>query len=163
MGEILKYFEASGREKVDETLDLAKKRASELDIEDIVLASTRGFTAEKAFEVFDDDYILTVVGIGRGRFDRTLRGKLEGRGHNICFSEKVEYDYPDPVVSAYRRFCEGVKVAVEIAIIAAEEGFVSPDEEVVSVGKWDTAMVIKPAKSKGFSDLRVKELICKPR
>lgn len=159
----MKYFETPGRENVDKTLDLAGERASKLEIENIVVASTRGFTAEKAFEAFGNDFILTIVGIGSRRFDRHLRGRLEERGHNVCFSEEVAYDYPDPVVSAYRRFCEGVKVAVEIAIIAAEEGFVSSDEEVVSIGKWDTAMIIKPAKSDNFSGLRVKELVCKPR
>ncbi|KXB01344.1 hypothetical protein AKJ41_01925 [candidate division MSBL1 archaeon SCGC-AAA259O05] len=111
MGEILNYFETSGREKVDQTLDLTKKRTSELDIENVVLASTRGFTAERAFDVFNDDYILTVVGIGKERFNRNLRGKLEEKGHNLCFSEEV----------------------------------------------------IKPAQSKNFSNLRVKEIICKPR
>jgi len=46
---------------------------------------------------------------------------------------------------------------------AVEAGLISADEDVVSVGKWDTALVVKPARSATFSELRVKELICKPR
>lgn len=158
------YFEEPGRENADRTLSLAKERALQLGIENVVVASTRGFTAEKAFDVFrDTDVVLTVVGIGRDMFPPDLLGKMEEIGHNVCFSREVSYEYPELVKSAYRRFCEGVKVAVEIPIIAVEAGLISADEDVVSVGKWDTALVVKPAKSDRFSDLRVRELICKPR
>ncbi len=158
------YFEEPGRGNVDETLALAKEAAARLGIKDVVVASTRGFTAEKAFAVFEDsDVVLTIVGIGRDSFPGDLRGRLEEEGHGVCFSREVTYEYPDLVKSAYRRFCEGVKVAVEIPMIAADAGLISTDEEVVSVGKWDTAMVIKPAKSDRFSELQVRELLCKPR
>ena len=158
------YFEEPGRQNVDETLSLAKERTLQLGTKNVVVASTRGFTAEKAFEIFKDtDVVLTIVGIGRESFPRDLMGKLEEKGHNVCFSREVSYEYPELVRSAYRRFCEGVKVAVEIPMIAADAGLISTEEDVVSVGKWDTAMVIKPAKSDMFSELRIKELICKPR
>jgi len=158
------YFEKPGRENVDETLKLARERALELGIKNVVVASTRGFTAEKAFEVFKDtDIVLTIVGIGRESFPQDLLGKLEEKGHGVCFSREVSYEYPELVRSAYRRFCEGVKVAVEIPMIAADARLISTEEDVVSVGKWDTSMVIKPAKSDMFSELRIKELICKPR
>ncbi|MDH5441700.1 MAG: hypothetical protein OEY31_13950, partial [Candidatus Bathyarchaeota archaeon] len=76
------YFEKPGRENVDETLKLAKERALELGIKNVVVASTRGFTAEKAFEVFKDtDIVLTIVGIGRESFPQDLLGKLEEKGH----------------------------------------------------------------------------------
>jgi len=158
------YFEKPGRENVDETLKLSKERALQLGVKNVVVASTRGFTAEKAFEVFKDtDIVLTIVGIGRESFPQDLLGKLEEKGHSVCFSREVSYEYPELVRSAYRRFCEGVKVAVEIPMIAADARLISTEEDVVSVGKWDTAMVIKPAKSDMFSELRIKELICKPR
>ncbi len=160
----MRYFAEAGRQHVDETLDLAKQTALEQGIKDVVVASTRGFTAQKALEVFEDtDVVLTMVGIDRDRFDQDLRGELEEQGHGVCFSHEVAYEYPDLVVAAYRRFCEGVKVAVEIPMIAADAGLISSDEDVVSVGKWDTALVVKPATSDRFSDLRVRELICKPR
>jgi hypothetical protein len=56
-----------------------------------------------------------------------------------------------------------VKVAVEIAMIAADEGLVPVDRDVIAMGKWDTALVIKPAQSDRFAELRVRELLCKPR
>lgn len=158
------YFEKPRRENVDKTLNLAKERAIQLGIKNVIVASTRGFTAEKALEVFKDtDIVLTVVGIGRERFSQDVLGRLEEKGHNVCFSREVSYEYPELVKLAYRRFCEGVKVAVEIPMIAAEAGLISTEDDVVSVGKWDTALVIKPAKSDRFSELRIRELICKPR
>lgn len=160
----MRYFAEAGREHVDETLRLAKEAALEQGIKDVVVASTRGFTAEKAFEVFaGTDVVLTMVGIDRDRFDQDLRGKLEEQGHGVCFSHEVSYEYPDLVKAAYRRFCEGVKVAVEIPMIAVDAGLLSTDEDVVSVGKWDTALVVKPSRSDRFSELRVRELLCKPR
>jgi hypothetical protein len=158
------YYSVPGREHVEETLTLLKKRVEELRIEDVVIASTGGFTAEKAIDIFEDTSInLTFVGTARDRFPLTLLRSLEAAGFNICFSREVSYDFPSPVRMAYRRFCEGVKVAVEIAMIAAEEGYVSTEKDIAVMGKWDTALIIKPSTSDSFSELRVRELICKPR
>lgn len=145
-------------------MELVKERSEELEIKNVIVASTRGFTAEKAFDAFKEtDVTLTIVGIGRDSFPKDLLGKLEEEGHNVVFSRETEYDYPDLIKTAYRRFSEGVKVAPEIAMVAAQKGLVSVDEEVISIGKWDTALVIKPSTSDRFSDLAIRELICKPR
>jgi len=158
------YYPTAGRENVDKTLTLAKKTAEELGIEDAVVASTTGFTAKKAVETFSGTGVkLTFVGTGRERFPSNLIEELKKKGCNVCFMNEVKYDYPEPVKAAYRRFCQGVKVAVEIAMIAAQEGYVSTDKDIVCVGKWDTALVIKPATSSRFDDLLIRELICKPR
>jgi hypothetical protein len=158
------YYAAAGKENTDETLKLVKRTAEELGIENIVLASTTGFTAQKAFDVLKDmDMNLTVVGTERSRFSSDLNKRLKENGCNICFSREVSYDYPDSVKIAYRRFSQGVKVAVEIAMIAAQEGFVSTEEDVISIGKWDTALIVRPATSDNFSELKVRELICMPR
>lgn len=158
------YFEAAGKENVDKTLELVNRIVEELGMKNVVIASTTGFTAEKAFGIFKDmNLSLTFVGTERSRFSSDLLGKLEEKGCNVCFSREVSYDYPDLVKLAFRRFSQGVKVAVEIAMIAAQKGFVSTEEDVVSVGKWDTALIIKPATSDNFSELKVRELICMPR
>ncbi|MFQ6095240.1 MAG: pyruvate kinase alpha/beta domain-containing protein, partial [Candidatus Bathyarchaeia archaeon] len=48
------YFEKPGLENTEETLKLAYERALELNIKDIVVASTHGGTALKAAEIFND-------------------------------------------------------------------------------------------------------------
>ena len=158
------YYSTPGRENVDNTLALVKKTAEELGIDDVVVASTTGFTAKKAVEILRGTGVkLTFVGTARERFPSDLIKELEEKGCNVCFSHEVSYDYPDPVKMAYRRFCQGLKVAVEIPMIAAQENYVSTDKDIISMGKWDTAIVIKPSTSKRFEDLMIRELICIPR
>jgi len=158
------YYQAAGRENTDSTLALCRKVAEDLGIEDVVVASTTGFTAKKAVEVFKGTGLkLTFVGTARERFPAPLIAELKEKGYNVCFSGEVKYEYPDLVKTAYRRFCQGMKVAVEIAMIAAQEGYVPTDKDIISVGKWDTAIVVKPAVSTRFEELSIRELICKPR
>ena len=157
------YFENPGRDNIDRTLEIVKSRAKELGVKSIVLASTRGFTAEKALDVFKEtDVILIVVGIGRDSFPRDLLGRLEEEGHQVCFSRETDYEYPDLVKTAYRRFCEGMKVAPEIAMIAAEKGLIPEGTKTISIGKWDTAIVLEPATFPNFSDLKINEVLCMP-
>ena len=158
------YYSTPGRENLNNTLSLVKKVAEAQGIESVVIASTTGFTAKKAVETFQGTGVkLTFIGTERARFPSDLITELKEKNCNICFSHEVKYDYPDPVKVAYRRFCQGVKVAVEIAMIAAQEGYIPTDEDIVSIGKWDTALIIKPSISSKFEDLMIKELICKPR
>mgnify|MGYP000088288728 CR=1 FL=1 len=61
---------------------------------------------------------------------------------------------------------EGLKVAVEIAIMAADAGLIPTDTEVISVGGSgggaDTALVLKAAHMNNFFDLEIREIIAKP-
>ena len=63
-------------------------------------------------------------------------------------------------------FCEGFKVAIEIAAMAADAGLVRTNEDVVSIvgtGKGaDTALVIRPANSRRLFSMRVKKILAKP-
>ena len=161
---VVTYYATRGREHVDQTLRLVKTRSAELGVKDIVIASTRGFTAEKALPLFKgSDRNVVVVGTARERFPQGLLDRLTAEGHAVRFSHEVDYEYPNAVRDAYRRFSQGVKVAVEIAMIAADEGLVPTDRDVIAMGKWDTALIVRPAGSEHFSDLHVCELICKPR
>ncbi|MDQ1278821.1 MAG: uncharacterized protein QG670_81 [Thermoproteota archaeon] len=158
------YFPVPGRENLDKTLALATKMAEELGIDSVVIASTTGFTAKIAVETFRGTGVkLTFVGTARERFNSALIAELKEKGCNVCFSNEIKYEYSDQAKTAYRRFCQGVKVAVEIAMIAAQEGYVTTDKDIISVGKWDTALIIKPSISTRFEDLLIRELICKPR
>ena len=51
-------------------------------------------------------------------------------------------------------------------IMAADAGLVRTDEDVISIGGTgkgaDTALLIQPANSSNFFDLKIKEIICKP-
>jgi len=63
--------------------------------------------------------------------------------------------------------CEGIKVAVEVAVMAADAGEVPTDREIIAVGGTgkgaDTAIVLKPAHMNNFFDLEIREILAKPR
>ena len=76
------------------------------------------------------------------------------------------YVIGDIVANTLRVFGEGMKVACEIAMMAADSGLVRTDEDVVSVAGTgrgaDTAVVLTPVNSQNFFAMKVKEIICKP-
>jgi hypothetical protein len=55
-----------------------------------------------------------------------------------------------------------MKVAIEIVVMAADSGLISTNEDVISIGKQDTAVVVRPAHAQNLFDVKVKEIICKP-
>ena len=65
------------------------------------------------------------------------------------------------------RFSQGMKVCVEIVLMAADAGLIPLDEEVIAIGGSgsgaDTAIVIKPVYSMKFFDIEIREIIGKPR
>lgn len=172
MKEKIVYFEEPGKQNTDAALKLAKERADKLNIKNVIVASTSGFTAKRAVENFKG-MTLVIVGIDRERFCSELVKEIEGEGHQVRFSREVEYSYPDLAKTVLRRFCEGMKVAVQITLVAADEGLIPLDREVIAIagtthevertGGSDTAIVVKPSTSDIFQELKVREVICKPR
>ena len=79
-------------------------------------------------------------------------------------------DYLDPekverAADTLRLFGQGTKVAVEIAIMAADGGALS-GKDIVSIGGTghgaDTALILKPANQSHLFDMRIREVVCKP-
>ncbi|MGB6339590.1 MAG: hypothetical protein WBF32_07415, partial [Candidatus Aminicenantaceae bacterium] len=66
-----------------------------------------------------------------------------------------------------RVFGQGTKVAIEIALMAADAGLISTLEPCMSIGGTeqgaDTAILLIPAHAQNFFDLRVLEILAKPR
>jgi hypothetical protein len=77
------------------------------------------------------------------------------------------YQTSEIVASTLRVLGQGIKVAAEIAMMAADAGLVRTDREVIAVGGTgtgaDTAVVLTPVNSHSFFDMAIKEIICKPR
>ncbi len=65
-----------------------------------------------------------------------------------------------------RIFSEGVKVGIEIALMACDSGKISPRDKTLTISGTskgaDTVMVVKPSYSHSFFNFSVKEIICKP-
>jgi hypothetical protein len=179
MEEKIVYFEASGMENTEETLRLAAERAKARGINKIVLASTRGDTARLAMERFAGTDIKMIVvphqyGFGESqRFPPALISELEQKGHRVHFGTMLFHTdnfygdrTPTIMANVFRVFCQGMKVAAEIILMATDAGCVSIGEKVIAVtgtGRGaDTAVVAVASTSTKFSDFHITEIICKP-
>jgi hypothetical protein len=167
---------------------LAYERALELNIRDIVVASTHGSTALKAAETFSDQrFNVVAVTICEGyksegwAMSREERAKLQAKGIKVltgihalgddvssAFTEKFGgKSFNEVVAQTLYRFCQGMKVSVEIVLMAADAGLISLDGEVIAIAGTgegaDTAIVVQPTYPRKFLDLKIKEVIAKPR
>ncbi len=179
------YFESKGEVNTDETLKIAKERADELGIRDVVVASTKGGTGVKAVDLFKGYNVVVVphvTGLREpGQQELTVEnmekieeggGKIVIAAHtfsgvNRAIQAKWDTMYPGGIIAqTLRLFGQGMKVVVEIAAMAADAGVVPADKDVLVVagsGRGaDTAVVIKPANSHRLFDMVVKEIIAKP-
>jgi hypothetical protein len=63
-------------------------------------------------------------------------------------------------------FSQGMKVCLEVSVMAAEAGLITPDEEVVAVGGSgtgaDTAVIMQPAYAASMFDTRFRTILCMP-
>ncbi|MEM4472579.1 MAG: pyruvate kinase alpha/beta domain-containing protein [Archaeoglobaceae archaeon] len=181
------YFEKPGPQNTEATLKLAFERAKELGITHVVIASSYGETAKKALEFLDGNIKLVVVTYhtgfveeGKNTMDIETENFLRSKGVTIVrqthvlsgversISRKLGgISRVEAIAEALRSlFGHGLKVCVEIAIMAADSGAI-PIREVVAVGGRsrgaDTAVVIRPAHMNNFFDAQIKEIICMPR
>ena len=180
------YFEKPGKGNTERTLDLAKRRAEELGIKSILVASTRGETGFRACEVFQGYDVVVVThstGFKEPNYQELTgenRAAIEAVGGKIATCQHTfggvgravrkklgTYQLEEIIAHTLRLFGEGMKVAVEIALMAADSGLVRTDEPVIAIAGTgrgaDTAVVLKPSNAQTFFDLQVLEILCKPR
>jgi hypothetical protein len=76
------------------------------------------------------------------------------------------YLFEEVVANTLRIFGQGMKVACEITLMAADAGLIRTDEDAIAMGGTgkglDTSLVLRPANSQDFFDMKVKEILCKP-
>ena len=178
------YFEQPGRGNTDATLQIARDRAEELGIKQIVVASSHGYTARRAKEVFaglDIEIIAVSICAGFEDVGWTMaseeRAELETVGITVLtslhalgddVSEAFSSNAPNRIVRAtLYRFCQGMKVAVEVAIMAADAGLLDMIGEVIAIAGTDegadTAIVVQPAYALKFEQFEIREILAKPR
>lgn len=178
-------FEKAGRENTEQTLKLAFERSRQLGIQEVVVASSKGDTAYKALEMAEGRKVVVVTyhcgfkqpfeNVMPPEVHEDLRAKgvpLVTASHALSGIERSVAAkhggvYPVLVIAdTLRLLGQGVKVAVEVTVMAADAGMLS-GADVVAVGGTgrgaDTALVIRPAHQNNFFDLRIREVICKPR
>lgn len=160
------FLEAAQNSNLNTILSAAKKRAEQLGIKSVVVASTSGDTGVKAVNMFTG-YNVVVVTHSTGfsgqdvqelipeNRERILKagGKIlttthafEGLGRAVRRKFNT-YQTDEIVANTLRVFGQGTKVAIEIAMMAANSGLISIKEDVISIGgsgsRADTALVLQ--------------------
>ncbi len=180
------YFDGKGKDYTEETLKLAKKRADELGIKDIIIASYTGYAGVLASEVFKG-YNLVVsagmMGFTEPNVHRMVDGnrdKMEANGAKVFYhlhafgglGRAVKQRFgpiqvDEIIASVLRVFSQGVKVCLEISCMACDAGLIKAGEPVVAIGGSgggaDSSIVLLPSNTHRFFDIKVLEVICKPR
>ena len=173
------YFEQPGPEQTEATFACVDEALAELGIRKVVLASTRGDTARYALDHYrGQDVQLIVVphqyGFGPGqRFPPELVERLEAEGHKVHFGtmlfhqEKTWGEGPAQAVANFLRlFCQGVKVCVEILLMAGNAGLVEAGELAVVVAGTgrgaDTALVMAGSTTTNLKGAHISRILCKP-
>jgi hypothetical protein len=180
------YFSEPGSANTEKTLEIVKRRGEELGIKTIVVASTSGETGVKAVQMFANCKVVVVTHatgfptpgvqelipenrariLENGGMVLTATHAFGGVGRAVRRRFNT-YQVDEIIGHTLRVFGQGTKVACEIALMAADAGLVRTDEEIISIGGTasgaDTALLVKPAHTHDFFELKVKEVLCKPR
>jgi hypothetical protein len=187
IGKIL-YFEKPGEQNQKKLIEFAKKRAAELEIYNIVVATTHGRTALAVKEAFDEETNVVAVSIAEGFSMREgwcmkpeerkllkekgikvlTAGHALGDGVASAFAEKYGGKPVEEIVrDTFYRFGQGMKVCVEIVLMAADSGLTPMDKEIMAIGGTgsgaDTCIIVKPAYPRTFFELEIREILAKPR
>jgi hypothetical protein len=182
------YFGRRGPANTEKTLEIARERAKQLGIKDIVVASTHGGTALKAAKSFKDmkvNIVAVTISEAFGKegwvMTKEERRKLEAEGIKVLTCSHALGDgvaaslagkhggisMEQIVTETLYRFSQGMKVCVEIVLMAADSGLIGVDKEVISIAGSgegaDTAMVVKPTYPRKFDELEIREILAKPR
>jgi hypothetical protein len=167
-------------------MSIVKKRAVEMGIKTVVVATTTGQTGVRATEVLKGLKVVVVTHstgfkapdtqelteenrqkiIANGGFILTTTHLFRGVS-GAMFKKFNMHEIGVIIANTLRLMGQGLKVAIEISVMAADAGMVRTGEDIIAIGGSgggaDYAIVLQPVHSNDFFDLKVKEILCKPR
>ena len=177
-------FEKPGKDNTAETVRIAVQAAKERGIRHLVIASSQGNSVKLITDA--DDLNVAVVTLQAGSREPNVqvmppevRSELEAKGwHVVCaahalsgaeraISRKFGGVYPVEIIAAsLRMLSQGTKVAVEVATMAADAGYIPVGEPIIAIGGSgrgsDTALILHAANSNNILDTNIQEILCKP-
>ncbi len=186
----ISYFSSVGKENTYDCAEIAVKRAKELNLTDVVVASCSGWTArifQKACKAENIHLVVVTHAVGFSspgiwEFDEECARELRADGvtmvtgtHALSGLERAISRNPrlggvsrtEVIAETLRRTVSvGTKVAVECVLIAADNGAIPLTRDVVAVGGTeegaDSVVVITPAHTASFFDLHIREFVALP-
>jgi len=180
------YFDQPGEQHTDRTLAIAQARAEALDLKTILVATTKGNTGRRAAQRFEGRHVVVVThstGFDEPNVQELTaanRAAIESAGGRILTCQHAfggvgravrkawgTYELEELIAHTLRLFGQGMKVCAEIALMAADAGLVRtgiPCLAIAGTGRGaDTATVLIPANAQQFFDLKILEILAKPR
>ncbi len=179
------YFERPGPANTDRTLSLVSEKARLLGIQTVLVATSSGTTALRASELIQVPNLIAVTHSSGFKqpftsgLDAALRTKIEANDAKILTTTHAfggvgravrnkmgTYQVDEIIAYTLRTFGQGMKVATEITLMAADAGYISDPGPIIAVGGSgkgaDTAVIILPTHAQTFFDMRYLEIICMP-
>lgn len=166
------YFKNYGPENTDEVIKAVYERIKEKDVNTVIVASTSGETGLKFAKALKD--IAKVVAVSYEKMNPKFKEEVIKLG-GIAIDETrlpLHGKGMDDIRNAFYTLGQGFKVAIEVILIAADEGVINLYEDVIGVGGTDrgadTAIVARSTTTKEiFSKdknkrLEVREIIAMP-
>lgn len=188
MERTITYFESRGSMSTAKVFELVAERAATLGITTVVVPSTGGTTGLRAVEAESFQGLNLVVvthstgfgSPGSQQMPAETKAQIEEAGAKVLTathafggvgrSVRKKFDtwqVEELIAQTLKRFGDGVKVAIEVSLMAADAGMIPAHEEIIACGGsgrgLDTALVLKPTHAQTFFDLEVLEIICKLR
>jgi hypothetical protein len=183
---VVTYFMGSGAANTRQVLEIAARHGADAGIKTALIATCSGKTALAAADIFAPETriiaLTHVTGfsapniqelsdenrlamIKRGITVFTGQHAFGGVGRAVR-NKFGTYQVDEIMAHTLRIFGQGTKVAVEIALMAADAGLIRTDEVVISIGGTgegaDTALTLQGANSAHFFDVKIREVLCKP-
>ncbi|NTU60486.1 MAG: hypothetical protein HGA98_05460 [Deltaproteobacteria bacterium] len=181
------YFRTRGPENTEALLAHASRRARELGLRKVVVATSSGETARRALAFFPAPDFQVVAVSGVTGFEEAdvqelsdeARAGLEAAGAKVVTAAHAfggvgrgirnklkTYQVDEIMAHTLRLFGQGTKVALEVSYMACDRGWVRTDEDVLAIAGSesgaDTALVLRPANSHRCLDAVVREVVAKP-
>jgi hypothetical protein len=184
------YFDTAGEKNTDAVLDAVSERIKKGGIGHVVIASSTGKTAKMLLSRLRASNAEIVVVTSHCGFEREGECEMSRETEDELRSLGAKVVRATHVLSGVERsinrklggasrvetisealralFGHGMKVCVEITIMAADSGAIPCGEvEVIAVAGSDcgadTACVVRPAHSNGFFNFQVREILAMPR
>lgn len=180
------YFEKAGPQNTEKTLEIATNVAKERNIKYIVVASTFGDTGIKLAKMMQGSDIKVIVVTHNAGFKEegvcelsdekrkeiekyggiVLTQTMVLRGLGCAIRDKFGYSEQEIVNATLRMFGQGIKVCAEISAMVCDAGIVPPSDIVAVAGTGrgaDTAVIIRANSSNKFFDIKIREILCKPK
>ncbi len=182
------WFDRPGKENTADVIECVLQHLRERSIQHVVVATNSGATGLRLAVELDEEPVEVICVSHHAGFRSDDQLDLEpeyaselrerkipvliaghslsgvGRSISARFGGATQVEI---IAHTLRLFGQGMKVCVEIAVMAADAGLIPTHTDVVAIGGTgrgaDTAVVLQPAHMSTFFDLRIREVLCKPR